>query len=218
MSNKIMNFEQFIRVRETVMSMLIKRGFDPDNLNININEHTLKTQFNYATKEEQFMACNIFVKKSNKEDFNNTQALVHFILNPKSTYKTEENIINKEFNIYDIKSSDDVIIIIGHDVVDELNPFYEFDKKYDNIVVFHHKNLAFDITKHKLVPPHIKIKNNSEIEQIKKNLKIDSLYKLPVLLKTDAVSKFYHFRKGDLIKIIRTSIGNFKHEVYRIVI
>jgi DNA-directed RNA polymerase subunit H (RpoH/RPB5) len=218
MSNKIMNFEQFIRVRETVMSMLIKRGFDPDNLNININEHTLKTQFNYATKEEQFMACNIFVKKSNKEDFNNTQALVHFILNPKSTYKTEENIINKEFNIYDIKSSDDVIIIIGHDVVDELNPFYEFDKKYDNIVVFHHKNLAFDITKHKLVPPHIKIKNNSEIEQIKKNLKIDSLYKLPVLLKTDAVSKFYHFRKGDLIKIIRPSIGNFKHEVYRIVI
>ena len=127
-------------------------------------------------------------------------------------------MINNMIEIYDIKPVDDIIIIIGHDNVDELNPFYELDKKIDNAVIFHYKNLSFDITKHKLVSPHIKITSKNEISRIKKELKIDSLIKLPVLLRTDAVAKFYHFRKGDLIKIIRPSIGNFKHEVYRIVV
>jgi DNA-directed RNA polymerase subunit H (RpoH/RPB5) len=214
----IMTDEQYMRVRETVMSMLIKRGYDPNNLNINVDESTLKMQFNSATKDEQYNACDIFVKRSEDDRYKNTQALVHFILNDKATFKNVEDVLKNMIDIYDIKDVDDVVIIIGHDIVDELNPFYKLEDKYNNVVVFHHKNLAFDITKHKLVPPHIKIVNKSEISEIKKQLKIDSLMKLPVLLRTDAVARFYHYRKGDLIKIIRPSIGNFKHEVYRIVV
>ena len=213
-----MNFAQFVKVRETVVSMLIKRGFEPNNININVDEDTLEKQFNMATKEEQYMACDMFIKQSNDSQYKDTKALVHFILNDTATYKKEETMINNMIEIYDIKPVDDIIIIIGHDNVDELNPFYELDKKIDNAVIFHYKNLSFDITKHKLVPPHIKITSKNEISRIKKELKIDSLIKLPVLLRTDAVAKFYHFRKGDLIKIIRPSIGNFKHEVYRIVV
>lgn len=213
-----MNFEQFMKVRETVISMLIKRGFDPKNININVDENTLQTQFNLAIKEKQHMSCDIFVKQTDDEKYKNTKALIHFILDDKSTLKKETDTIQNMIDIYNIKPVDDIVIVIGHEQVDELNPFYELDKKYQNVVIFHYKNLSFDITNHKLVPPHIKITNQSEINQIKKNLKIDSLTKLPVLPKTDAVAKFYHFRKGDLIKIIRPSIGNFKHEVYRIVI
>ncbi len=213
-----MNFAQFIKVRETVVSMLIKRGFEPNNININVDEDTLEKQFNMATKEEQYMACDMFVKPSSDNEYKDTKALVHFILNDKTTYKKEETVIKNMIDIYEIKPVDDIVIIIGHENVDELHPFYELDKKIDNAVIFHYKNLAFDITKHKLVPPHIKITSKNEISRIKKELKIDSLIKLPVLLRTDAVAKFYHFRKGDLIKIVRPSIGNFKHEVYRIVV
>jgi len=215
---KIMAEEHYMRVRETVMSMLIKRGYDPKNLNINIDENTLKTQFKLATKDGQHNACDIFVKRSSDENYKNTQALVHYILNEKVTYKNVEDVLKKMIDIYDMKDVDDIVIVIGHDLVDELNPFYTLEEKYNNVVVFHHKNLAIDITNHKLVPPHIKITNKSEINEIKKELKIDSLMKLPVLLRTDAVARFYHYRKGDLIKIVRPSIGNFKHEAYRIVV
>jgi DNA-directed RNA polymerase subunit H (RpoH/RPB5) len=215
---KIMTEEQYMRVRETVMSMLVKRGYDPQNLNINMGDDTLKVQFKLATKGEQYNACDIFVRKSQDEKYKNTQALVHYILSDKATYKNVEDVLKNMIDIYDMKDVDDIVVIIGHDDVDELNPFYKLEDKYNNMVVFHHKNLAFDITKHKLVPPHVKITNKSEINEIKKELKIDSLMKLPVLLRKDAVARFYHYRKGDLIKIIRPSIGNFKHEVYRIVV
>lgn len=213
-----MSFEEFIKVRETLVSMLIKRGFDPNNININVDEATLKGQFNSAIKDKKGSACDMFVKKSEDDKYKNTKALVSFILDDKATYKVIEDKLKNMFEIYGMKDTDDIVVVIGHDSVDELNPFYELENKFNNVVVFHYKNLGFDITKHRLVPEHIKITSDTEKSIIKKNLKIDSLLKLPVLPRTDAIARFYHYRRGDLIKIIRPSIGNFKHEVYRIVV
>ena len=70
-----------------------------------------------------------------------------------------------------------------------------------NIEMFHLEQLQYNITKHNLVPKHIRI----EDKQQKKELLKKYGTQLPVLLKSDAVSRFYNYKKGDLIKILRTN-------------
>lgn len=67
--------------------------------------------------------------------------------------------------------------------------------------------LQFNITKHRLVPRHEQI-NDIEKEELK-NYK----GKLPILLHTDAIARYYAFNKGDIIRITRKN-GSI---VYRVV-
>ena len=67
------------------------------------------------------------------------------------------------------------------------------------IELFCVKELRFNITKHRLVPRHIHISTEGHTE----------LASYPVMKKTDPISRFYGFKQGNLIKIIRPS-----NEVY----
>lgn len=77
-----------------------------------------------------------------------------------------------------------------------------------NIEVFNENELQYNITHHKYVKPHIKIEGD-EFDKI--NTKYGK--NLPILLSSDPVSRYYNFKKGDIIKIIR------KHDIvaYRVV-
>jgi DNA-directed RNA polymerase I, II, and III subunit RPABC1 len=63
---------------------------------------------------------------------------------------------------------------------------------------FNKKELQYNLTKHQLVPLHERVNNDDAREIIKK-----FGTKLPIILKTDAVSRFYNFKQGELIKISR---------------
>jgi DNA-directed RNA polymerase subunit H (RpoH/RPB5) len=67
------------------------------------------------------------------------------------------------------------------------------------IEIFKETELRYNITKHRLVPKHSAL-SKAETADFKKQYGV----KIPVLLKTDAVSKFYNFQKGEIIKIERT--------------
>lgn len=67
-----------------------------------------------------------------------------------------------------------------------------------NIELFHADDLQYNITKHKLVPKHIKL-NKEETKHFKETYGTD----IQILLKIDPISRFYDFCKGDIIKIIR---------------
>jgi DNA-directed RNA polymerase subunit H (RpoH/RPB5) len=218
MTDKIITFHEYLRVRDTVLTMLEKRGFDPKYINRDVDEDTLSVQFDASIKEKKYLSSCIYIPKSNNDNYENRQALVYFILNDKATYNSELKIINKLIGTYNIGDIDDIVVIVGHNNIGEDSSFYKLEEKFSNLVVFHYKNLSFDITEHRLVPLHIKIKNEDEKNIIKKELNIDSLNKLPVLLKNDAIARFYHYRRGDLIKIERPSFGSYKHIVYRIVL
>lgn len=66
-----------------------------------------------------------------------------------------------------------------------------------DIELFNIEELKYNITKHYLVPKHILLtdKEKKEIKSFNK--------KLPSLLRSDPVSRFYNYKKGDVIKIIR---------------
>jgi DNA-directed RNA polymerase subunit H (RpoH/RPB5) len=67
-----------------------------------------------------------------------------------------------------------------------------------NIELFHADDLQYNITKHRLVPKHIKLdKDESKVFKDRHGTDIQ------ILLKTDPITRFYDFAKGDIIKIIR---------------
>lgn len=67
-----------------------------------------------------------------------------------------------------------------------------------DIELFIEEELKYNITKHYLVPKHILLPDSE-----KRKLKEKFGKKMPVLLKSDPVSRFYNYKKGDIIKIIR---------------
>jgi DNA-directed RNA polymerase I, II, and III subunit RPABC1 len=67
-----------------------------------------------------------------------------------------------------------------------------------DIELFIEDELKYNITKHYLVPKHILLPDNE-----KRKLKEKFGKKMPVLLKSDPVSRFYNYKKRDIIKIIR---------------
>ena len=76
---------------------------------------------------------------------------------------------------------------------------------------FTQDELQYNITKHRLVPQHIRLPKDKAIE-------FKHVYglKWPTILKSDPVSRFYNYKRGDIIKIIRNNNKN-KFVSYRIV-
>lgn len=67
-----------------------------------------------------------------------------------------------------------------------------------NIELFDVNDLQFNITKHKLVPTHIRL-DKEEAKEFKSKYGTD----IPVILRNDPISRFYDFSKGDIVKVIR---------------
>lgn len=76
------------------------------------------------------------------------------------------------------------------------------------IELFNYRDLQYNITKHILVPKHERL-DLDEAEKFKKTYGI----KIPVIFKSDPVSKFYAYQRGDIIKITRSD----GYVTYRIV-
>jgi DNA-directed RNA polymerase I, II, and III subunit RPABC1 len=64
--------------------------------------------------------------------------------------------------------------------------------------LFSYDSLRYNITKHRLVPKHTQL-TKAEGKAFKETYGT----KIPVLLATDPVARFYDFQKGDIIKIER---------------
>jgi DNA-directed RNA polymerase I, II, and III subunit RPABC1 len=74
--------------------------------------------------------------------------------------------------------------------------------------LFKEEELLYNITKHILVPIHEYLSESDTIEFKKK-----FGTKIPVILSTDVIARFYNFKKGSIIRIIRKD----DYVVYRIV-
>lgn len=66
------------------------------------------------------------------------------------------------------------------------------------IELFFEDELQYNITKHRLVPEHIRLSNNKA-----KKFKETYGIKFPTLLINDPISRFFNYKSGDIIKIIR---------------
>ena len=86
------------------------------------------------------------------------------------------------------------------------------------IQIFPIRQLMYNVTKHKIVPEHIRIPKSEYdkfLPEFLDSLHIDSLEKLPKILDSDPVAMFIGLKPGDMCKIIRPSQSAGKHIVYR---
>jgi DNA-directed RNA polymerase subunit H (RpoH/RPB5) len=128
---------------------------------------------------------------------------IFFSLQPKLAVKEFEAFITRATN-------EAVKMCIVYN--DSITPSVKKIIELQSIEIFSVKSLQYDITKHVLVPQHIKL-TQTEIQELKLNK-----YKLPVLSVSDPVSRYYNYSKGDIIQIIRK--GQVEHSsqlAYRIV-
>ena len=69
-----------------------------------------------------------------------------------------------------------------------------------NIQIFYIKHLQINPTRHSLVPNHIKLTEN-QVKGLLEKYKIITKSQFPLLLQTDPISRYYNFKRGDVIKI-----------------
>jgi DNA-directed RNA polymerase subunit H (RpoH/RPB5) len=216
-------WSEFVTVRDVVLDMLEKRGIPSNQLNRNVDMDFLRRQFklfveSVNSKElEGAYSCDI-VAIQPSESGKERKTYVHFTMNPSETPQTLEKKLAQITRIYDLlPEHDDIDVVVFRENMDADSILYDVEKsdKY-NVRVFYYKRLMFDITKHTLVPTH-QLVPKSECPKLKKELMLNHFNQLPTLLVSDAVSRFYHFRKGSVVRIERPSIGNMKHIAYRYV-
>ena len=78
------------------------------------------------------------------------------------------------------------------------------------IELFHYKRFMYHLLDHGFVVPHIKL-NKQESNEIKKKFGIQ----LPLLLPGGVISKYYRFKPGDIIKILRKD-GTIAYRIVKI--
>ena len=75
-------------------------------------------------------------------------------------------------------------------------------KEKFNIQVFSLKQFQINPTKYSLVPHHIKL-DSDESKKLMLKYNIICKSQLPILLQTDAISRYYNFKKDDIVKIVK---------------
>jgi DNA-directed RNA polymerase subunit H (RpoH/RPB5) len=108
-------------------------------------------------------------------------------------------ILNENDLKHGIIIYNEVITSTAKKIIDTLQDYF--------IETFSMDELKYNITKHRLVPKHVKA-NEEEYKELKKFGP-----KLPVMLKTDPVTRYYNYKSGDIIRVERFD-GNI---IYRIV-
>jgi len=167
------NFELEIHANTILKKMLTDRGYIIDN--DSKEEFSVKASKKDKQKEKDNHRMITFICK---EDKLSIQGIKEFI-----------SIMNKE-------NCNRCIIVYRDSVTSSAKK--SLDIMEYNIELFKLSELQLDITKHRLVPKH---KNVTDVE---KEL-LDNEYKgkLPVLLLTDPICRYYQFHRGEYIRITR---------------
>lgn len=92
----------------------------------------------------------------------------------------------------------------------------QYKIKYEIQIFFKHE-LVIDKINHVLVPKHILIDDEEEINLILNKFKLNSIKKLPFILKSDPIVKYYNAKVGNIFKIVRNSITSGEYITYRCV-
>ena len=213
--------EQLYLARKTIIEMLEDRGYKNKfikNYAYSIFNEMYKSFTNYsgvfdleASNNESHKTIVKFIKTINSKSPNDMG-----IRDPSQSTAAKKEILDIYSFIKDtflLEKGDTVIFIICYG--DDLHDVHKnLDKRDEDLQIFHMNRLISNITRHVLVPKH-ELLNKDEKLEIKKEFKLPSLDKLPHILDTDPIAKYYNMRHGDVCKIYRPSKNAGLHICYR---
>lgn len=184
------NEEHFISIddrertseQKTVFEMLDQRGYK-------VIEDDEEDAYLIA-KKSFYENVMVFFQKDNGLDTKNLKKIIS-----QSMKKDIKHIII----IYDGKITSAVATTIENGSFEKFDKKDEFDFTNIDIEIFEKSELQFNITKHILQPKSIEKLNIYDKEKLREMTSL----KIPCMLKKDPIARFYHFKKGDVIKMIR---------------
>jgi len=173
------------RVKNNAKTMLSKRGFT--------------SVFFFGDGDD------VLVGKGN-ENRAKADITVHFCKAPKATTKCVRDIVEDES--FDFSKKKIIVTLFGSTTTKNEKFFSE---SVQHLTYFF---LLNDVTEHVLVPRHELVSKEEEADAIcKKYASAAKNLDFPILLKTDPVSQFFGFEKGDLVRIHRKSYGGLAESV-----
>ncbi len=193
--------QRLFNVRKTVLEMLKDRGYK-----IPI---TLETTF------EEFRAlCDAKNHEFFIHDPESDKKVFVSFHNTKSFGKNElKNLWSRVIQKYEDESIH--IILLLKDKENSMVAKELMKPIYQNVEIFLQENMVFNITHHVLVPKHILLNTEEENEVLSKYNTTKA--KLPKILKSDPVARYYGMKTDQICKIIRKSSVSGETIYYRVV-
>lgn len=184
-------------IRFTLNELLEDRGFGPNNINIHL-----------SIEEVEILT----------EEFKNNDGILDLFLpgnleNRKKVYikwfnkvdgEKSDNLLTKTYDmitmINGMTRNDDIIFIFADNNLENItDKMKEWVNSKPNVSLFNYKDLIYNVSKHKYVPKHKKI-TKTEILELKKNLKLESLLQLPAIEKQILLHDIMDIEKVMLLK------------------
>jgi len=189
------------KIRKTVLEMINDRKYIiPLSENIDFEEFIIK----YNNKN-----LDIHILDENKGNI-----YIHFHNEPKSIAKSDlKNLISGLIQKYEDENIKIIILLKEKGNGSILKELFKEENK--NVEIFMNKNMIFNITQHEYVPKHIILSKEEEDEVLEKYN--TSKNKLPKMLKTDPIARYYGMKNDQICKIIKKSPEVGEAIYYRLV-
>jgi DNA-directed RNA polymerase subunit H (RpoH/RPB5) len=198
--------------RKVVLELMKKQGYNTDEYsNFSINEVN-------AMFQNKQLDMLLEQEKENVDTHRKDKIYIRYYLAKKIGDKNIQEMIDDLFNLEEILTKNDTLMIIIKDELNEtltnlLKHIWEQDGIL--IVVQSIKRLMFNILEHALVPPH-RILTNTEVDDVKRKYNITEDIQFPDISRFDPVAQIIGIRPGQVCEIIRPSKTAITGLYYRI--
>ena len=203
--------KKLYKIRKTCLEMLEDRKYVIANIIKNISYDDFKKMFNNKNIDLKIVANDL----ENIPEMERKNIYIYFQIDDSSFGKNDlKKIINDIYTKY--KTEDVLIILVLKDNPNTAVKKELKNSKYKNIEVFERKNLEFNVSKHILIPQHIKLtKEQSQNVLETYNCTYEQL---PKIFSTDPQIKYHGMKVGDICKIIRNTKENGIDIAYKLII
>lgn len=198
--------------RKVVLELMKKQGYNTDEYsNFSVNEVN-------AMFQNKQLDMLLEQEKENVDTLRKDKIYIRYYLGKKIADKNIQEMIDDLFNLEEILTKNDTLMIIIKDELNEtltnlLKHIWEQDGIL--IVIISIKRLMFNILDHVLVPPH-RILSNNEVAEVKKRYNITEDTQFPDISRFDPVAQIIGIRPGQVCEIIRPSKTAITGLYYRI--
>ena len=119
------------------------------------------------------------------------------------------NIEGVKHAVYEMQQRDlrHAIVVYQNIITSSARKAIEHLQDY-TIELFEKKELQYNPTRHRLYCPHIRVAKDSEEVPTKQ------IHLLPVLLRTDVIARYFHFGRGEVVRVQRKN-GSLAYRIVK---
>jgi len=181
--------------------------------------YNIKDYFDFSINEIDAMNSNNQLDMLLTNENNNRKAYVKYYLTSKQINRANlDNIIEDLYNIDNVLTKDDTLIIIIEDepndtIINKIKYLYDHDGIF---VIIHNINrLQYNILNHTFVPK-CEILGDNQVKELKKKYNIMNSKQLPEISRFDPQALVMCIRPGDICDFKRESSTALDYNYYRV--